>query len=479
MSNHNSGLNRRRFLQFLGAAPVVSQILACSPSTDPSPSESNFRSLDSEPRGPSVPPALELTNTRAFKNGYLTILQGPTSDTESLINIFSPKLKNYSYEIVDSLGTKISVAPETRVKTPTFYCIDKLHFKNLRLGETYTLNVFDKTTRIDQRNFKTLDIHKTKVRFAQLSCMADDYRFNDAIDLMWDRLQKSQVDFIVMTGDQVYVDSKEFVERQKATELDIWQRYVDALKRLPIYHWQHLVPIIAVWDDHDYGTNDGDSQFVGKEPSTRVFDAVFGGTEIPLVWEKCPAGTSSRFSAFGQRFFLMDDRSFRKTNTDPAAKTDKFGHWGEVAHQWLIEDLQKQIKPSWIFNGNQFLSGKTLEYKEAFQDNHPAEFNKLLTELTEQRSAFVLGSGDIHLSEIMIAPKDILGFQTYEYTASCMHSYTGTGWENPLRFPDATTNEFNFFVHQVQAGPNQLDITTECLGLATIPYFTKRLLVSR
>lgn len=479
--NLKAQLNRRNFLKFAGALPFASQLLACAPQT----AEAATGSLanNNPDRGPgkgnTYPPALDVSNAKVFKNGYLSIIQGPTADTETLINIFSPKLKAYTYEVIDSKGSKMPVTPYQRVQTPTHYIIDKLHIKGLKVGESYTLNVMDRTTRIDQRNFKTLDITKKSATFAQLSCMADDYRFDDVINPMWDRLRNANVDFVLMTGDQVYVDSKEFVERQKATELDIWQRYVDAFKRLPIYHWQNLVPIFAVWDDHDYGTNDGDTNFIAKAPSTSAFEAVFHGNDIAGVWEKCPVGTSSKFTAFGQRIFLMDDRSFRKPNTDASSKTDAFGHWGEEAHRWLINDMNQTTLPTWIINGNQFLSGKTLDYKEAFQDNHPAEFNLLLRELTQQKSAFVFASGDIHLSEIMKAPADKLGFETYEYTSSSMHSYTGTGWDNPLRIPDATTSEFNFMVHKVNAGTNSMEINTQCLGLASAPYFTKTLTISR
>ncbi len=480
--NLASPLNRRNFLKFAGTLPVAAHLMACTPQSAEASSQNDV--LNNGPdRGPgkgnSYPPAIDYANTKIFKNGYLSIIQGPTADTETLINIISPKLKNYTYEVIDSKGSKLNVTPYQRVKTPTFYVVDKLHIKGLKLGENYTLNVMDRTVRIDQRNFKTLDISKKTATFAQLSCMSDDYRFDEVIPPMWDRLKGANVEFVLMTGDQVYVDSKEFVERQKATEFDIWQRYVDAFKKLPIYHWQNLVPIFAVWDDHDYGTNDGDINFIGKVPSTSAFEAVFHGNDIPGVWEKCPVGTSSKFTAFGQRIFLMDDRSFRKPNTEASAKSDAFGHWGEEAHRWLINDLNRAVVPSWIINGNQFLSGKTLDYKESFQDNHPTEFNTLITELAQQKSAFVFASGDIHLSEIMIAPTNRLGFETYEYTASSMHSYTGTGWDNPLRMPDATTSEFNFMVHKVNAGANSLEISTQCLGLAPNPYFTKTLKVSR
>lgn len=66
-----------------------------------------------------------------------------------------------------------------------------------------------------------LDIQKKDPNFALISCMCDDYRFDEAIDPMWDRLKRENPDFLFLIGDMVYVDSKEFVDRKNVTELDL------------------------------------------------------------------------------------------------------------------------------------------------------------------------------------------------------------------------------------------------------------------
>src|SRR4051812_33497780 len=236
-------VSRRGLLKFFGSASALAAIPGCA---------TPARASSDPIRGPNA------LNTSSTADGYLSIIQGPTSSTESLINVVAPRLKNYTYTVTDALGESVTIERYDTVSGPVFYKVDKLKVSGLRVGVEYTLKVLDKTTLIDQRTFQALDVSKSDPNFALVSCMCDDHSFEHVIDPMWARLQDQSVDFLLLCGDEVYVDSFEFVERQKATEYDLWQRYVDALKRLPLYHWRKLTPIFAVWDDHDYGTNDGD-----------------------------------------------------------------------------------------------------------------------------------------------------------------------------------------------------------------------------
>ena len=195
----------------------------------------------------------EILPTAGMKTGFLSIIQGPTTDQQTLINIFSPRLKTYTYEVTDELGQKQTLEKYETVKGPFFYNIDKIKVSGLNPQSNYKLQILDisltsgSRSVVDERSFKSLDLSKANPEFALVSCMADDYRFNDVIDPMWNRLKAENVDFIAITGDVVYVDDKNLVERQKATEMDIWQRYVDTFKRIPLYHWYNLKPIFATW----------------------------------------------------------------------------------------------------------------------------------------------------------------------------------------------------------------------------------------
>lgn len=425
-------------------------------------------------------------NTKAgdeYLYGRLAIVQGPTSDKETLINVLSPRLRNYKYVVKDQDGKDVVVEHYETVTTPiVHYKIDKIHVKALNPQSTYTLQVLSefrgRTSVADQRTFKALDISKSEVRFAALSCMADDWKFEKVIDPIWARLKKENPDMVILNGDVVYVDSFDFVERKKATETDLWLRYIEALTRLPYYHWLELKPTLATWDDHDFGTNDGDREFKAKEGALKLFRGIFGGRAIAGVWEPGPTTVTSVFTGFGQRVYLMDNRTFRQPNKEQKKK-ETYGHWGEKQHKWLIDSLKKSNTPAWIFNGNQVFNGKALDFKETFEGNHSDHFVKFINDLKTVPAPIVFSSGDIHFSEVMRIPADRIGYETYEITSSSMHSYRGDGWENPMRIPGAVTTEYNFLVMDSKASSNALDIKVESFGLADKSYFQLPLTVKK
>lgn len=478
---------RRAFLKTMGSLSILFSV-GCDPKKKFNPPDFQPQNItDPEPIEPKVEPgqtvqisSFEMTNPKAFKPGYLTIVQGPTSDTETLINLFVPRLKRekYKYLVVDPTGNKISVEPYERVTGPLFFHIEKLKISGLQPGLRYQLQILDRELIVDQRNFSSLNTQTQNPHFALFSCMCDDYRFNEAIDPMWDRLQKEKPEFLIMMGDMVYIDSKEFVPRDNVTEMDLWQRYTDAFRRIPLYHWVDLIPVFTTWDDHDFGTNNGDRDFKAKEASLRLFHAFFGGPNLGDTWVNGPAGVASQINAFGQRFFLMDDRTFRQPNERQAEK-EAYGHWGQEQHEWLMRNLQSDPTPSWIVNGNQFLKGAAMVFNEAFEKDHPIEFSTFMSELANCRAPVVFASGDVHLSEIMEVPLASTGYQTYELTSSCMHSYVGDGWENPLRMPGAMTREFNFMIIDSRRLESGFNLQIRSLGLAKEAYFSKNLVIER
>lgn len=482
-------IQRRQLLKSIGALSLTAPALGAAALSACSPRIGEDTKLAPTPARET--PSIEYANGKVFKPGYLSIIQGPTSDSVSMINLFIPKLKKYFFEVTDANGTQYPVERYKRVEGPTHWHVVKLKVSGLTPNVQYTLSVYDnsrsgeKSTLMDQRFFQSLDIQKSNPRFGFLSCMADDVRFDQVIDPMWNRLQAQNVDFLFLTGDLVYVDSFENVERLKATEFDIWQRYVDSLRRIPVYHWTNLKPIFATWDDHDYGTNDGDRDFIGRDNADKLFHALYFGDNIADVWALGPNGTSGVFKAFGQKFFLMDDRSFRQPNKNQAS-AEPYGHWGETQHKWLMSNLAEDATPSWIFNGNQFFRGAPddITFVESLAFNHKAEYQNFCEGIKSINAPVVFGSGDVHLSEVMQIPAEAIGFKSFEFTSSSMHSYTGSNpWANSLRIEGMTCVEFNFMVIQSQAiaknNQRGLNIQMQSLGLAKRPYFENNFEVLR
>ena len=466
--NAPKGFSRRSLLQILAATPLVGLLPACA-------SQAPHDGDNSESK-----PAGKVANAGRANGslGHLTIIQGPTSSTETLINVYSPRLKNYSYEVTGNGGQVGVIEPYEVVTGPALFKIVKLRISGLALNQTYTLKVIDsshnKTHLVDERRFQTLDVNRTDVRFALLSCCSDDSIFEAVIDPIWDRLRRENPDFILMNGDAVYVDAYEYVNKEVATELDLWQRYIDTFRRISMYHWRDLKPIFANWDDHDFGSNDGDRTFGMRTQVTKLFKATFSGPELPGVWTPGAFGESSEITAFGQTFFLMDDRTYRQPNKKQKTH-ELYGHWGKDQYNWFISRVREVKGPVWIVNGNQYFSSKPPGEKESFQENHPANFAKLIEDLRGVNAKVIFASGDVHFSEITRVPKEQIGYETFELTSSAMHSTVDKVWENPLRLPGARTLEFNFMMISSRVAGTGLDLSVQSFGVAKDAYFSQEL----
>ncbi|MEQ1876260.1 MAG: hypothetical protein ABL958_06415 [Bdellovibrionia bacterium] len=465
-----TGLPRRSFLKILSSMPVFASFGFTG--------EARASTIDL-PGAPEtlLKTAKEVTNPAAYVPGYLSIIQGPTSDTETLINVVAPRLKKYVYSVVDANGFAISVSHYATVTSPTFFSVNKLRVSGLTPGAKYELRVNDGKLLVDRRTFSSLNTKNTSPNFALISCMADDRRFDGVIDPMWAKVKAARPEFLIFCGDAIYVDSFEFVDRLKGTEFDLWQRYIDTLRRIPLYHWTEMVPIFATWDDHDFGTNDGDKTFQAKEAAKKLFDAIFGGPELKGVWQPSPSGVANKLTAFGQSFYFMDNRSFRQPNKETTP--EDYGHWGKEQHAWLLDGLSNDATPAWIVNGNQCFNGVNLSFKESFEGNSPKEFSSLMSELSKAKQPVVFASGDVHITEIMRVPKARLGYETYEFTSSSLHSFAGDGWDNPMRMTGAYSKEFNFLMIRSEPRDGGLKVDTTCIGLADRPYFQSSLNVIR
>jgi hypothetical protein len=134
----------------------------------------------------------------------------------------------------------------------------------------------------------------------------------------------------------------------------------------------------------------------------------------------------------------MDDRSFR----DP--QTEKASYWGNRQKEWLLAKLGESKTPAWIVNGNQFFGGYLK--KESFEHNYRADFRHFVDSLKNTEAPVAFASGDVHFSEVMKLEKALLGYSTYEFTSSSMHSYSHNGQrKNPRRLFFEESDNFVVF----------------------------------
>lgn len=343
-------------------------------------------------------------------------------------------------EILKGINSKVSISVAKKV-TRSFSdkAVETLFIKGLDLGKIYSLFVVGKkkctdkhcikkcgkfcNVLIDKREFKSLNTDKKEVKMAVASCSAT-YLY-DVQRRIWTEILQKKPDVVLLLGDNVYVD-RYINGRSVSTKKDFWIRYTEMRKSLNLYKTKTLVPIFAIWDDHDYGINDGDKNFLWKKESKKVFQTFFAQKPMGSVFEKGP-GVSFVVKAFGQRLFFMDNRSFRTPNKNDKRNKLKFKkveyetHWGKKQESWLFSQLQTSVTPSWLIDGGQFFGGY-LPW-ESYEASHPNNFkNVFIKNIKKSKAAVAFLSGDRHFFEFSKISKAELGFTSYEVTSSGVHT---------------------------------------------------------
>ena len=348
----------------------------------------------------------------------LSILQGVTNSKEVEFSILSGKERDLRFELRDESGD-ILVPEETKIVTRSFsnYVVHKIIFTRDQ-DKTYNLFAFEGAVILDQRLVGRGQQDESKLKVAVVSCMSD---FDPNHFKIWDVLSAKNPEYLLMIGDNVYADQASASSYQATDPEIIWNRYVDSRLRLPFYFQQKLIPVHALWDDHDYGQNNGNQTYKHKEASFEIFNSFFAQDLSNDDWTK-GLGVGGLLNLGDFNLYFLDGRSFRSP--------DKAGsHLGLDQSAWFYSKLREEKTPSLVVKGDQFFGGH--HRYESFEGSHPENFQQFVTELKQIPTPFVFVSGDRHLSEIMQFPRSLFGRPSFEITSSPLHSVTFGHQEEP------------------------------------------------
>ncbi len=349
----------------------------------------------------------------AESHSPVPIMQGVTSGEQSRFAILTPGKDKLTYYVRWEGGLERLTAeyfsspgsPGGLDQIEAFHLDPKVKYELLVIGAQAQL--------WDKRSFRALDLNKRRARLAIASCMDDRYTSEQA--KIWPQLLRQKPDAILMIGDNVYVDRGAFTGGAVNPEF-IWLRYRQTRSTLAVFRADPLVPVFAVWDDHDFGKNDGDRTFAYKNESAEVFYTYFPQRKPGPGFERGP-GVSSWWTAFGVHVALLDDRSFRSPDhLDVPDQT----HFGPEQEKWLQDHLDASREPVLVVSGDQFFGG--YHKFESYEGNQPVSFKQRLEEWKKVKVPLVFVSGDRHLTEILKVPKEALGYPTFELTSSAIHA---------------------------------------------------------
>lgn len=387
------------------------------------------------------------------KHPGLSILQGLTTESTVEFSVMTEKSLVAKFTVITPPGETLSPEKAEVISRPdSDWVIHKLRFANLPYStESYKL-MAEAGGQRDIREFKLFSNQGDKLRFAVASCA--DSRHSKKRDQIYAQLLAQKPEWLFLIGDNVYAN-QDGAEVKDAGE--IWKRYVDARQRYDMYFWKQLVPTYAVWDDNDYGQNNGTQSYALKAESTGIFKAFFAQSYPADPFSPGP-GIAGRLALRGMHFSFLDNRSFRDEKGDGQ-------HFGAEQEAWLFEDLKKSQLPTWIISGDQFFGG--YHQFESFEGQHPKTFEAFLGKLKEVSTPFVFVSGDRHMTEIMQFPRALLGQLSFEFTSSPLHSklYPGKkdGPPNPWRVV-MEDNSFNFMLFNASLAESSWNIQAQAWG---------------
>jgi alkaline phosphatase D len=220
----------------------------------------------------------------------------------------------------------------------------------------------------------------------------------------------------------------------------------------------------AIWDDHDFGSNDSDWTFARKDDSLDLFRMYWPNPSAGLPNAK---GVFFKFTWGDAEFFMLDDRYHRTPKSAPNGSDKTM--LGKAQMDWLCDSLSSSLATFKIVAcGNQVLNTGHVYEKMA---DYPADRERLLSEITRRSISGVLFlSGDRHHSEIIAEAVSGGGGRRvlYDFTCSPLLSSChpwGAEEHNPHRVPGTGVNDTrNFGLLRVSGKLGQRRLAIQCIA---------------
>jgi alkaline phosphatase D len=377
------------------------------------------------------------------------ILQGATTDSTTEIVVLRKKTDALTYKLKAAEAEVTDFEIDVSQREDSEFVTDRLYFSGLSL-QPYVFEILSAGKVVDTRNLKLLSPFELSYRVVVATCMKDNdsKRFK-----IWDHVKAANADLIVFGGDAVYADSG----AGKADPKKLWRRYGETRERLPVFYWTDLVPIIATWDDHDYGENNEGAGYKYKNEVTEIFRAYFGQRNENQFLQLGP-GVSSRFELGFLNFMMFDNRSFRKEGDQ----------WGSDQKNWIANHSNDPGKLHLFFNGSQYYGG--YHSGESVEREDPAGMEWLVNHISNSKLPSYLISGDKHYSEVMEIHHEKLSAPLIEVSSSAIHSTKPLSLKNnPRRIKGVRDN--NFIIMDMEKLETQYSLSYIAMGIKGQVFF--------
>ena len=225
-------------------------------------------------------------------------------------------------------------------------------------------------------------------------------------------------DLLLLIGDNVYADTDDPARMRAA--------YADLAANPDYRALVAAVPVLATWDDHDYGDNDAGAEWAFKHGAKDAMLAFFNEPADSPRRRRDGVYDARVFGPPGRRVqvILLDTRWFRSPlvqaergyapNPDPRATI-----LGDAQWAWLEAQLRVPAEVRILASSIQVVPDEHAFEKWA---NFPAERARLLRTLADTGARdLVIVSGDRHRGELSVMDDPTLGYPLYDLTTSSLN----------------------------------------------------------
>ena len=234
-------------------------------------------------------------------------------------------------------------------------------------------------------------IYAESIKIGLGSCLDQDYP-----QPKWQSIKKEDLNYFIFLGDNVYGDTRYGSLRKMKSAYDKQK------KVLPDF--LNDISIFSIWDDHDFGINDGGADYRFKRQAQELYLDFWEITKDDdrsnregIYFSKNEIFFDKKF-----KFIFLDTRFFRSKlkgkksnyikNIEPDATI-----LGDVQWTWLENELKSDFDFLFIFSSIQIIAK---DHRFEKWSNLPNERAKLFELLEKFNDKTILFSGDRHRAGI-------------------------------------------------------------------------------
>ena len=234
-------------------------------------------------------------------------------------------------------------------------------------------------------------IYAESIKIGLGSCLDQDYP-----QPIWQSIKKEDLNYFIFLGDNVYGDTRYGSLRKMKSAYDKQK------KVLPDF--LNDISIFSIWDDHDFGINDGGADYRFKRQAQELYLDFWEITKDDdrsnregIYFSKNEIFFDKKF-----KFIFLDTRFFRSKlkgkksnyieNIEPDATI-----LGNAQCTWLENELKSDFDFLFIFSSIQIIAK---DHRFEKWSNFPNERAKLFELLEQFNDKTILFSGDRHRAGI-------------------------------------------------------------------------------